>query len=148
MIPGFFDAAYITPTPFVRVGVFLPGITTNWARVHFLLDTGASTTCLHPTDAVAHLGIPDADLQQPQLWPQVEDYSGIGGRAPYFVVPAEYAFETDTGQLVRRTGQIRVAQSLLHNANLESLLGWDVLQHFRLELDWAQRAVRLHEPVP
>ena len=28
--------------------------------------------------------------------------------------------------------------------SLPSLLGWDILQHFRLELDWATRHIALH----
>lgn len=147
MIAGFFDVARGSgsPVPKVRVGVFVPNVTQAWAAVDFLIDTGAATTCVHPVDATTRLHILTADLNQPLKWARSESYRGIGGSAIYYVVPAHYAFQHGEGRVQVLHGQLRIAQPRPHNQALESLLGWDLLQHFRLVTDWPSRQIELHE---
>jgi hypothetical protein len=61
-------------------------------------------------------------------------------------VPAEYVFRTTAGRLLTLTGQLRVAQPTAQDRFLPSLLGWDVLEHFRLVLDRRARLVELRPP--
>jgi predicted aspartyl protease len=53
--------------PRVRIDLFLPGFTAEWKTVRFLIDTGASTTCLLPRDAPL-VGITANQLADPRLW--------------------------------------------------------------------------------
>ncbi len=142
MIQGFFDPHSTRPVPKVRVSLFLPGISTDDAHVDFLLDTGASTTCLHPRDARA-VGISAARLLLPDRWPRQRSAAGIGGSSLYYLVPAHYAFEHDNGQWEIHEGEILVAQLQPANERLPSLLGWNILQRFRITAEWASRQITL-----
>ena len=144
MIPGFFDPTQEWPVPYVRASLWLPEIEPRWVSIDFLLDTGAGTTSLHPVDSVVKVGIPAADLIDPAKWDRHEDHGGIGGRALYFVVPAFYAFLQSDGEWKRLQGEIRIAELTIGNSRLPSLLGWDLLQHFRIAADWANRTISLH----
>jgi hypothetical protein len=46
-------------------------------------------------------------------------------------------------EVVTVEGQIEVAQLTTTNRGIPSLLGWDVLQHFKLTLDWPSRTITL-----
>ena len=144
MIAGFFDPRFIQsgfarPVPMVRAALYLPKITPGPVAVHFLLDSGADDTILHPQDALVRVGINRAVLASPQSWPQVKPYSGIGGSSDHYPWPAEYEFRHEDGRLQRVSGEILIARPTQANQSLESLLGWDVLQHFRISLDWPKR---------
>src|SRR5687768_3730524 len=123
----------------VRVAVFLPGISSDWDIVPFLLDTGADDTSLHPTDAIFRVRIPIDALSKPDLWPNKKSYGGIGGHNTYYLVPAEYAFQHDDGQWQRFSDQLSIARPTFENQWLESLLGWNLLQHFKITADWGNR---------
>ena len=144
MIVGAFDPGYDTPVPLVRAAVFVSGITSDWVHVFFLLDTGASTTCLHPKDAIFRFGITPVRLALPQHWPAQESRYGVGGGATYYPVQASYAFQhlDDTWQ--RIDGEIRIAQLRADNQTIDSLLGWDILQQFRIDVDHSEGRVMLH----
>lgn len=146
MIPGYFDTTKRPGLAFIDVALRITGVSASWSVVPFLIDTGAATTCVHPLDAINRLSIPATTLQQQQAWHHHETYHGIGGSALYYVVPVEYAFLTDQGHTHVLPGHVRIARPLPHNQNMESLLGWDVLQHFRLVADWPSRRVELYEP--
>lgn len=75
--------------------------------------------------------------------PDAVRYGGIGGGAAFLPVPAEYRFEdTVIGQMVIRSST-EIAQLTTVNRAIPSLLGWDVLQHFKLTLDWPNRQIEL-----
>lgn len=143
MITGFFDSAFPWPVPKVQAGLFIDGITTKLVSVGFLLDTGASSTCLHPLDAVTSVGISTARLALPGNWTRTESRSGVGGSATYYVVPVTYAFLHHDRRLQLLETEISIAQLTVTNRSLPSLLGWDILQHFKVTVDWSERLVSL-----
>ena len=114
--------------------------------VDFLLDTGAARTLLHPRDATTRVGIEPGRLAEPSRWPTTETLWGIGGSSIYYPVLARYAFDRDDGGIEILHKQIAVAQLRTDNRVTPSLLGWDVLRHFRVVADWSTRTVRLEKP--
>jgi hypothetical protein len=132
VIPGYFDPGYAHPWPRVRVGVLLTDITQDWIVVEFVLDTGASATCLHPSDALGVSGIDLTMLTDAARWSVTSTFRGIGGGVSYFTTPAQYGFLHDDGRLYIVDGTINIAQWTLTNQSLPSLLGWDVLANFSL----------------
>jgi hypothetical protein len=61
---------------------------------------------------------------------------GVGGASLYDQVPALYGFRHDEGRHLMLTGTIEIAQPQAHNSGYPSLLGRDVLRHFRVVSDW------------
>jgi hypothetical protein len=135
VIRGRFDPRYTHPWPRERVGIRLTSISPDWAIVDFVLDTGASATCIHPADAIQHVGLDPVMLTDPSRWPNAVAFGGIGGSVNYFTTPAEYALVHDPGEVTFLAGTIKVAQWTQTNQSLPSLLGWDVLAEFRLYCD-------------
>jgi hypothetical protein len=123
--------------------LFLPGISQRWAAIDFLLDTGASTSCVHPQDATARLGIDAIALRTPSLWPRQRGAQGVGGTAIDFITPAHYALRRDDGGWDTYQDDLAIARSTSANQTLPSLLGWDILRHYRVVADWQARSVRL-----
>ena len=119
----------------MRIGVKLTDISDEWAIVDFVLDTGASVTCLHPSDAIQEVGIDPVVLTDPTRWANVTAFGGIGGATSYFTTPAEYALVHSDGQITLIDGTINVAQWTPANQSLPSVLGWDILEHFSLFVD-------------
>ena len=134
MIRGEFDPSDPYPKPWVRVFVFLAGISAKWTEVRFLIDTGAGMTCLHPRDAIA-VGVTTTALMTPTVWPRVVRLSGVGGTMAYFETDASVAFPQIDGSLHLIDQKILVAQARRTNTRLPSLLGWDLLRGFRLNID-------------
>jgi hypothetical protein len=143
LIAGYFDPAFSQPLPLVRVALLLPQITQGWVTLNFLLDTGADLTTLHPLDAHVNVGIPRAALADPKVWPDRLPMHGVGGISECYRWPAHYGFLHDDGTTQTIQGQILIAQMSPDNQTIESLLGWDVLQHFQISLDWAGRRITL-----
>jgi hypothetical protein len=149
VIRGYFDAitptrAHILARVVVSVRLSGPGLPTRPVAIPFVIDTGAGETNIHPMDAIGRLRLPEDQLKNPQAWPHREIRSGVGGRAMYFPVPAEYVFVDTTGVTHSLPGEVRIAKSEPNNQQLESLLGWDVLQHVGLLVDWPSQRVELH----
>ena len=65
MITGYFGGKYASRHPFVRVSIHLPGITADYVPIDFLIDTGASNTCLHPQDSLGKIAMDPNWLQNP-----------------------------------------------------------------------------------
>lgn len=130
----------------IRVLLYLPGISKNWVPVDFLLDTGAGTSVVHPLDATTKLGIDDAALRNPAIWPIQRTAYGIGGSSPEYSVPAIYALQHDDGTWARHREDLAIARPMPGNQTLPSLLGWDILRHYRVVADWRARSVRLEDP--
>jgi hypothetical protein len=121
----------------------LPGISHNRTPVRFLLDTGASFTCLHPRDAIFAVGIDPATLSDPSRWTDPVDSTGIGGVSPYYRVPAEYVLVHTDGSMQTILDAIYIARPANSNTKIPSLLGWNILKNFRVVTDWPQRYVAL-----
>lgn len=142
MIHGFFDRAR-PPHPYVTLSVFVPRIAEQWVTIDFVVDTGASRTCIHPLDAVRRLGVSPETLAAPAQWRQQVDSGGVGGRARYFVEDAAYGFHHDGGKTERIIGEIQIAELTNANQWLPSLLGWDLLQHFQLVTHGGDQTITL-----
>jgi hypothetical protein len=126
----------------VGVRVSLPTLNLGPRVINFVIDTGASTTCLHPLDAVL-IGIAVDRLERATGWARSETRTGIGGNVRYSVVPAVYGFEDEDGSALVFEQDIRVAQFSSATAELPSLLGWDLLQNFRVSMDRRENDVSL-----
>ena len=126
MITGVFDPWY---GPAVRGKVFVPRLARG-GEVWFRVDTGADFTCLHPNDSGA-LRIPfdllDADRS-------FIGY-GVGGGNTFFIESAQLVFDDDDWGFEVRTIGLRIAAPNPANASLPSLLGLDILNHWRMNFD-------------
>ena len=126
MIVGEFDRV---GRAFVWCRVFIPRL--NRARsIRFQVDTGADHTCLHPNESDA-LMIP-FDLLDPER--AIIGY-GVGGENRFFVESAQLVFDDDELGFEVRTINLWIAEPDSRNRGLNSLLGLDVLNHWRMNFD-------------
>jgi hypothetical protein len=114
-----------------------------FADVPFVIDTGSETSCLHPPDAVLRFGIAASTLRNTEGWRAQAQNVGVGGTATYFLAPCVYAFSHEDGHAQEIEAVIEIAQLTDFNRLMPSILGWDVLKHFAIRLDWSQRLVEL-----
>lgn len=128
MIRGYFDRS---GRPIVSCTVRLPqlGFAGN---VDFLVDTGASVTCLHPRDGL-RLGLPFDELAGDPV-----NIGGTTGEYPYFPQPAELNF-ADSGRVHGMPVELRIAKPAEDSSHrivrIPSLLGRDVLNRWRMDYD-------------
>ncbi len=131
MISGFF-APSVFPHPLVRVAVRIPSFSSQFLVAPFVIDTGAAFSCIHAIDATDIFGIPRTALD-PSRWSGAQTGAGVGGSLRYLEVPATYGFPLDEGGAEFVEGTVRIGE--LKSGSLPSLLGWDVLRHFRIVID-------------
>ena len=126
------------PRPYIKVAV--SDGSANYS-VNFLIDTGCDQSTLHPFDAYRLWG-------HDFLWWDFEGYplskttTGVGGVAGSVERDVRLSFtaEDDRVESLSLACRIEVAQPddrsdpRFSNWNLPSLLGRDVLAHFRLEM--------------
>lgn len=112
--------------PFVLGVARFPRLGLGW-RVEFLVDTGCSVTTIHPRDSQA-MGMDFSLLRQAGI------ALGIGGGQREFVEEAELVFFHGT-QIVTYRRQIDIAPISDHNRVFPSLLGMDVIRHWRMVCD-------------
>lgn len=121
MILGGFDPA---GRPFVEAIVLVEDFGFE-GNVEFLVDTGASATCLHHPDA--------EDLTRSLLranWNEKATFTGVGGTATYFAVTAQVEFADTSGEPVSYPITLYAACGAPGSGNIiPSLLGQDVLRH-------------------
>ena len=133
MIRGYFDPSR-PPHPYLDVAVFVDGVTPAdgaWPQIPFVVDSGASQTVIHPKDSVRRLGLSVAQLTTPSLWSTPVANVGVGGSTTSFESNAAFGFLSDNGTWRVVTGKVRVAELTRQNQHIPSLLGWDLLRHFR-----------------
>ena len=98
-----------------------------------LADTGCGGTTLHPKDCV---GLPYDRLANEA------STLGVGGRSRGF---REIAWIVFNGQppihMAAYQCEILIAEPTEHNERLPSLLGQDILQHWKITYDWRERLV-------
>ena len=112
--------------PFVLGSIRIPRLGVA-GLVEFLVDTGCGLTTLHPADSL------DMRVDFNRLTQQ-GFVAGIGGNQPAFSEEAELSFFHDQG-LVTYILEIDIAPVTEHNAWLPSLLGMDVIRHWRMVCD-------------
>ena len=127
-IPG------VAPRPYLDAEVLIEG-TSTLVPIPFLIDTGADDTVLHPSD-LQRPGAPPLALSFDDH-PERRRVEGIGGGGYIIPVSARLLFQTDagTGRLWHDC-RIWVAQPTDANRRIPSLLGRDLLQLFRLTVDY------------
>ena len=142
MITGLFESRHGFPVVGVRVSI---GDFSEQHLVPFLIDTGSSTTVIHARDAFHKLRLREADLD-PRTWPddEIRMSTGIGGAARYRLLSASYEFAHDDGTVEAIAGTLELGG--VESEGLPSLLGWDVLRHFRLDLNASRGSVALLPP--
>ena len=126
MIVGEFHPEY---GPIVRGKVFIARLNRG-GEVRFRIDTGADNTCLHP-EASDDLRIP-FDLLDPE---RVITGYGVGGENRFFLESAQLVFDDDELGYEVRTINLWIAEPSSANASLPSLLGMNVLHHWRMNFD-------------
>ena len=146
MIRGYFEPfRFERPVARIEVDVSLPRVSPFSARIDFLIDTGATSSTVHPHDMLTHFRVTPNELASPDRWPRRRTGFGIGGGVLDYIESAELRFERDDGTVLALEQDILIAQLTSENEDLPSLLGWDVLQHFRLTLDARTSLVMLDE---
>ena len=131
MFAGYFTA---DGRPYVEGRLALPRLRVG-GRVHFLLDTGADTTILHPDDGI-DLRCPFDALENPA------EFVGVGGALLYYMEPAVVTF--GTGLAAEEFGlAISIAKPHPVTDGLDSLLGRDILNRLRMEYDFRRGRLEL-----
>jgi hypothetical protein len=147
-IPGYLVPVRIPGVParpYVDAGVLIQAATTPLA-IRFLIDTGADDTLLHPSDVEQFAGpVLDAPFDE---HPERQLIGGVGGGTYIVPVSARLFFRDEVGAYhLRQDCRVWVAQPTATNRRLPSLLGRDLLQFFRLTLDYdATPPVLLERP--
>ena len=119
MIEGWFDVA---GRPYVAAQVYFPRLERAPRNLEFLVDTGADVTSLHPVDCV---GMPYEELRD------LSETGGVGGVAGYYSEDAFVVF--DDGEATHiYSMHVDIAVPTRDNASLPSLLGQDILRHWRV----------------
>lgn len=131
MIVGYFE---FDGRPYVRGRLSLPRLAVA-GEVDFLVDTGASSTTLHPRDGV-RLRCPFDALVLPI------EFQGVGGLHTYYRETAVVVFDDGVAERNFRV-EISIAKPDALASGLDSLLGRDVLNRVRLEYDFPQDRLEL-----
>jgi hypothetical protein len=128
----------------ILVGLHIPEFSAGPAVIEFVLDTGASRTSLHPTDAITTIGIDRDTLDQPpNTWPPPEASNGRNGAVDYCEFPCTYYLLDEASGFSVFDESIRIAHLTAGNERIPSLLGWDVLKKFTVEINHAAGLVYL-----
>lgn len=141
MISGYFSARW--GCPFVWARLTVPGRPPQ--PVPFLIDTGSATSIVHANDARTRLNLAMSGLD-PAAWPPEETVRrrGVAGVALSRLMDAAFDFVHEDGatETIAKTIEL----GALGSEGLPSLLGWDVLRHFRLDLNASRGSVSLLAP--
>ncbi len=141
MISGYFSAKW--GCPFVWARLTVSGRSAQ--AVPFLIDTGSATSIVHAIDARTRLNLAMSGLD-PSAWPPEETVRrrGVAGVALSRLMEAVFDFAHEDGSTETIAETIELGG--LGSEGLPSLLGWDVLRHFRLDLDASRGSVALLAP--
>jgi Aspartyl protease len=118
--------------PYVEARVSFPRLGIR-GLVSFLVDTGADGTVFMPTDS-KKLGVDFGDLRNPIT------SDGIGGSARGYVEEALLSF-SDHRFIYSYLIEAQISAPAAHNSRFPSLLGRDILRHWRSILDPARNKV-------
>ena len=147
MICGYFDGF---GRPIVEAQVDIPSLNVSY-ETSFVLDTGATVTCLHLRDALgAEINFPE--LREKGTW---ESLGGVGGSWEYRRVPATLVFEdSGTSDAVSYPIDLLVAdatddlmddpRAYNHALRLPSLLGRDIINRHDITYSLRLNRLELH----
>lgn len=137
MILGYFDQY---GRPYVEGRLIIERLEVD-GFVHFLVDTGADLTSLHPGDG-DRLGCRFDLLGTPQ------NFGGIGGNQDYYLEDgATIIFSGDGVMYTFQDITIGIAKPAPDNRNLPSLLGNDLLGLLRMDYHRSAGLLRLYHSV-
>ena len=132
--------------PLIEVTIKIPMLAIE-KPFSLMVDTGASITALHARD-VPMLG--KRGYRLIRRLNNSSNPSGVGGSAIYFGVPAQIVFEHEDGALEQHDFDLWVAKrarkgsrKLANQLKIPSVLGRDVLCHFRTVMDYPNNQVFL-----
>ena len=133
MITGFFSEI---GRPYISGTVTLPRFGVS-ADVHFLLDTGADSSCLHFRHT-SELAVPESSLGN-----EVHA-GGVGGTAIYYREPAIVTFDDyESGRIYEVAYNIDLDLSYSDETlGLPSLLGRDILDDWHIEYSRKRNLLR------
>lgn len=141
MIPGYFSATW--GGPFVWARLTVPGRPPQ--PVPFLIDTGSPTSIIHANDARMRLKLPIRELEPAGWLPEdTVRRRGVAGVALSRLMDAALDFAHEDGETETIAETIELGG--IGSEGLPSLLGWDVLRHFRLDLNASRGSVALLPP--
>ena len=140
MIEGYFSS-HINPWPWVDVAVLIDGDNADWILIPFVVDTGAATTCVHALDAVTRLGMSPASLDPASWSGSVSVIGGTAGSLSYLTKEASFGFLQNDGSWITIDGDIRISEA--SSGFTPSVLGWDLLRHFKTTVVGRPQSVQL-----
>ncbi len=127
---GTYDAINDVHRPYVTVRVrSAAGV---WVPLPLLIDTGADATVLDAS-CLLQMGLNPGVLAE-------QTASGVGGKSAYVPFPTELRFESSEGTKVF-TGIIGIFTA--PEACDTPMLGRDVLDSFRVIVDWGRKSILL-----
>jgi len=138
MIRGRFEGLPGRRRPYVTAHLTIPSQNIS-GEVSFLVDTGADSIVLAPTDAL-FLGIDTLSLEQGV------PSRGIGGTTPTVSTAAILTLNNRVFNIVLRILAPRSRQQQRALRTIPSLLGRDMLSHFGLFVEERTNRVLLLEP--
>lgn len=148
MIHGAFDRMSGN-RPHVLAELRIDALGVGWTRIRTLIDTGAVYSTVHADTAFSTLRIDRAELVAAN-WPESEktQLGGVGGNLNYRRLPATWRFthrdsDAEDSDAAEFEAEVHLGEHRDQSGGagasdtngLDTLLGWDVLQHFRLTLD-------------
>lgn len=128
--------------PFVKARVTIPRLGVQRV-VDFLVDTGADRTCVNYRDAALMGLFPEILRGSERTYA-----AGVGGGARYFREDArlEFLSADDDGQSDEQSVRLLIADLSDRPQAMPSLLGWDVLNLYRMVYSPAERRLELDAP--
>jgi predicted aspartyl protease len=139
VITGLYNPS-LMPYPLLAVRVEFRREDCLDAYIPFVIDTGATATCIHSDSAIEAFGLTPEDLD-PERWVEVVTLGGTTGALRYLRREATFGFLHDDGRWEHIEGHVYVGE--MASGRIPSLLGLDLLRHFRLTLVGEPPAVTL-----
>ncbi len=142
-IPGEFHTDFADAAT-VLCEVSFPGAPPK--QVRFLIDTGADRTTLSPSDADAVFpGYADLDWTRD---PRLSEVRGVGGMCRIIVRMGVIRLTDDRLGDIDWEGLIELIEPTADSRALPSLLGRDILDHFRLTVSRQESLISLDLQLP
>ena len=124
--------------PTIEAFVVIPRLLRGNA-IRLLVDTGADTSVIHPPDAVG-LGV---DLIEDFIGVSVESTSGVGGMTAEYREVCDILLQHENGRVDHLMINVGFAIPTDWNRRYPSVLGRDILRHYRLTFEEMRDLVTL-----